>query len=26
LQASLLQSKYTAGSGRTARVRVAILE
>jgi hypothetical protein len=26
LQASLLQSKYTAGAGRTAGVRVAILE
>jgi hypothetical protein len=26
LQASLFQSKYTAGSGRTAGVRVAILE
>ena len=26
LQASLLQSKYTAGSGRTAGVRLAILE
>ena len=26
LQASLLQSKYTAGAGRTAGVRVAVLE